>query len=183
MKKLAVFFPGIGYTNDKPLLYYSRKIAKAKGFEELCIEYQDMPKKVMGDPEMMKKAYETAYKQVEEQLNQVNFKSYEDVLFVGKSIGTVVASQYVKRNKVKVRMVLYTPLEETFSVKIEDAIAFIGTKDPWSIVTNLVIDASEQNIPLMQYPECNHSLESGNVTADLMTLMAVMNKTEEYMSR
>ena len=37
MKKLAVFFPGIGYTVDKPLLYYSRKIAAEQGYavEEL----------------------------------------------------------------------------------------------------------------------------------------------------
>ena len=27
-KKIAVFFPGIGYTNDKPLMYYSRKLAE-----------------------------------------------------------------------------------------------------------------------------------------------------------
>ena len=27
-KRIAVFFPGIGYTNDKPLLYYARKLYK-----------------------------------------------------------------------------------------------------------------------------------------------------------
>ena len=27
-KKLAVVFPGIGYTVDKPLLYYSAKMAR-----------------------------------------------------------------------------------------------------------------------------------------------------------
>ena len=35
-QKLAVFFPGIGYHNDKPLLYYSQKLAKEFGFE--CIK-------------------------------------------------------------------------------------------------------------------------------------------------
>ena len=34
MKKLAVFFPGIGYTADKPLLYYSRKLAAELDYEE-----------------------------------------------------------------------------------------------------------------------------------------------------
>ena len=28
-QKLAVLFPGMGYTNDKPLLYYSRKMLEA----------------------------------------------------------------------------------------------------------------------------------------------------------
>ena len=32
--KLAVFFPGIGYHCDKPLLYYSQKLAKECGYEE-----------------------------------------------------------------------------------------------------------------------------------------------------
>lgn len=34
MKKLAVFFPGIGYHCDKPLLYYSRKMAEQNGYDE-----------------------------------------------------------------------------------------------------------------------------------------------------
>ena len=35
MKKLAVFFPGIGYTVDKPLMHYSRRLAANAGFEIL----------------------------------------------------------------------------------------------------------------------------------------------------
>lgn len=31
MKKLAVFFPGIGYTVDKPLMHYSRRLAVDAG--------------------------------------------------------------------------------------------------------------------------------------------------------
>ena len=33
MPKLAVIFPGIGYTAYKPLLYYSRRIAANFGYE------------------------------------------------------------------------------------------------------------------------------------------------------
>ena len=32
--KAAVFFPGIGYHCDKPLLYYSRKLAQECGYED-----------------------------------------------------------------------------------------------------------------------------------------------------
>ena len=32
-KKLACFFPGIGYTCDKPLLYYSRSLLQKMGWE------------------------------------------------------------------------------------------------------------------------------------------------------
>ena len=41
-KKLAVIFPGIGYHTDKPLLYYSKKLAKTKDYEVVEIKY-DLP--------------------------------------------------------------------------------------------------------------------------------------------
>ena len=36
-KKIAVFFPGIGYTNEKPLMYYSRKLAAEHDYEVLIL--------------------------------------------------------------------------------------------------------------------------------------------------
>ena len=38
-KKIAVLFPGVGYHCDKPLLYYSRKLAIQKGYEVKSINY------------------------------------------------------------------------------------------------------------------------------------------------
>lgn len=37
--KLAVFFPGIGYHSDKPLLYYSSKIAQELGYDIIQVAY------------------------------------------------------------------------------------------------------------------------------------------------
>lgn len=39
MKKAAVLFPGIGYHTDKPLLYYSKKIAAELGYEIIEVPY------------------------------------------------------------------------------------------------------------------------------------------------
>jgi phosphoglycolate phosphatase len=33
MRKIAVVFPGVGYTKDRPLLYYAGKVAVNCGFE------------------------------------------------------------------------------------------------------------------------------------------------------
>ena len=38
-KKLAVIFPGVGYHSDKPLLYYSKKLAKNHGYEIKEVKY------------------------------------------------------------------------------------------------------------------------------------------------
>lgn len=34
MSKLAIYFPGIGYHCDKPLLYYSRSLARELGYQD-----------------------------------------------------------------------------------------------------------------------------------------------------
>ena len=38
-KKLAVIFPGMGYHNDKPLLYHGKKLAKERGYEVVEVNY------------------------------------------------------------------------------------------------------------------------------------------------
>ena len=49
MKKLAVLFPGIGYTCDKPLLYYSWKVLKKLDYEVFPVPYTGFPDGVKGD--------------------------------------------------------------------------------------------------------------------------------------
>ena len=39
LKKAAVVFPGIGYHTDKPLLYYGKKLAAARGYEIVDVPY------------------------------------------------------------------------------------------------------------------------------------------------
>ena len=54
--KIACFFPGIGYTADRPLLYFSRKITKAAGYEIITVPYVGFESGIFGDKEKMKRA-------------------------------------------------------------------------------------------------------------------------------
>ena len=55
--KLAVFFPGIGYHCDKPLLYYSRKLAQECGYEEtIALSYTYDGGNIRGNEEKMQQA-------------------------------------------------------------------------------------------------------------------------------
>ena len=93
MKRLAVFFPGIGYTVDKPLMHYSRRLAEKHGFEICLLPYGGFPKKVKGDKDKMQESYKIALKQTKEMLSDIDFEDCDDILFVGKSIGTIVAAK------------------------------------------------------------------------------------------
>ena len=41
--RLAVLFPGIGYHCDKPLLYYSARLARTAGYRVLPVPYAGFP--------------------------------------------------------------------------------------------------------------------------------------------
>ena len=88
-KRLAVLFPGIGYHCDKPLLYYSARLAKAAGYEVLPVPYAGFPGQVRGDAEKLRACLDLAQTQAEAMLATVDWAACGDLLFIGKSIGTV----------------------------------------------------------------------------------------------
>ena len=185
MKKLAVFFPGIGYTVDKPLLYYGGKLALAHGYELRPLPYGGFPPKVLGDAARMAESFALARRQASDMLADLDLCAYGDVVFFGKSIGTVVAAEYAASSTARdrIRFVLYTPLEETFSLPLADAIVFTGSADPWvgkarSRIPELCRD---RGIPCAIVPDANHSLECGDVLADLKALRAVMKETARFL--
>lgn len=89
MAKIAVYFPGIGYHCDKPLLYYSRSIADKLGYENcLKINYTYQAGNIRGNIEKMKETYEILSAQTEDLLADIDWNEFDDILFISKSIGT-----------------------------------------------------------------------------------------------
>ena len=176
-KKLAVVFPGIGYHKDKPLLYYATKLVQNNDYEVIHIGYHDMPQKIRGDLAMMMKAAELAFSQTEEQLENIDFSDYEDIIFIGKSIGTVALAKYVSDHAITAKQIWYTPVEATFSFPGKDVVAFIGDNDPWSDIEIIKEKAAALGIKLFLYPGCNHSLETGDVITDTGIIHEVMKET------
>ena len=69
--KLAVYFPGVGYHCDKPLLYYARKIAAACGYEQhITLSYTTQIRDLLGNPANMKAAFLELYAQAENTLDK-----------------------------------------------------------------------------------------------------------------
>ena len=180
--KIAVILPGVGYHKDKPLLYYASKLVRGMGYEVIDIEYHDMPQKIRGNAEMMKKAAELAFAQTSEQLAGIDLSSCEELLFIGKSIGTYVLAKYINDHELNAKQIWYTPVEATFMFGSGNVIAFIGDDDPWSDVGNVKKMAKDQKIELYSYPGCNHSLETDDVDINLKNLSDVMRKTRDFLA-
>ena len=191
--KLAVIFPGIGYTCDRSLLYYTAVMMKEHGYRVVPVPYTGFPRNVKGDAQKMRECYAIAQKQAAEILRDINFSNYDDIVFIGKSIGTVVALAIARQLNLTARYVLYTPLAETFDLlplqtpdhtpvnAFERAIAFHGTSDPWAKTPEIIDACLPRGISLHLVKNANHSLETGDLDTDLHTLKETMEKVWSFL--
>lgn len=179
---IAVLFPGIGYTCDKPLLYYSEKLVRERGYEVVRVPYGNFPPNVKGDAVKMYQCFVSARQQAESLLAGIDWEKYEDILFFSKSVGTVVALSYASEHGLRARQVLYTPLAETFRfpADAQGTIVFHGTADPWAKTEEITRICEENGFPLFLTRKANHSLECGKVKKDIRTIREVMKAVEEF---
>ena len=181
-KKIAVIFPGMGYHSDKPLLYFSKRLAREKGYEvvEAHYEFPFKAKEIMNDKVRMKEAFEDAVSQIKEELSGIKFDEYSDVVFIGKSIGTALAAYFDKVLNVGARHIVFTPVPQTFEMLKKDAgIVFHGLADPWCKTEIAEAGAKELNLELHKIDRANHSLETDSPMEDLVSLQEVMKRVEE----
>ena len=182
MKHLACLFPGIGYTCDKPLLYYSRKLLKELGWETIPVSYTGFPDKVRDDPEKKRRCVKIAMEQAEEALKDIDWKQYDDILFIGKSVGTVVGALYAKEHGVSCRRVLFTTVEATFEYAGPKSIVFHGTADPWAETDMIRENCKKQGIVLYETEGANHSLETGDTDKDIREMRNVMKLVRYFIT-
>jgi phosphoglycolate phosphatase len=167
-KKLCVLFPGIGYHCDKPLLYYSEKLARSKGYETKKLEFSGFGSK--------EEAPFHALALAEKQLEEVDFSAYSRVVFIGKSLGTIVCLAYRDSKKIGADAVLLTPLTFTFDFPAQNCTAFHGTADPWAATADIERLCREKGVPLYTYPGANHSLETGRTLDDIAAMSDIIGK-------
>lgn len=182
--KLVVVFPGVGYHTDKPLLYYSKKLAHAKDYEIIEIKY-DLPEAgavIKADAEKRKQAFDTAFEQVTKQLETVDFDSYEKVVFIGKSIGTALAARYNMTYELDADQIIFTPIETTFAfVTPCEGFVFHGDADPLCDTDMCTQLCEELSLTYVVIPGANHSLETENVLNNIEILGKVMSTEDKLL--
>lgn len=179
--KLAVIFPGIGYHCDKPLLYHAKKIAAAYGYKVREVPYTGFESGVKGDPEKMHRSFMKAMEQTEKILEDVQWESFADLLFISKSIGTTVAAEYARRHNLITRNIYFTPVGATFRFRPQTGIVFHGTADPWAADAEIEEGCRACGLPLTNIPGTNHSLETPeDPMHNLDVLLDVMKQVNDY---
>lgn len=154
-QKLMVLFPGMGYTCDKPLLHYAKAYGFLYGYDILCINYG----KMTFDKSKVLSSIAPAYEIAKEALNMINITNYEKIIFISKSLGTVVAGQLSKEYAMDIQNIFLTPLKETIPyMENSEDVTISGDHDPMLSSDDLQL-IQEQPITSFVFPNTNHSLE------------------------
>lgn len=172
MRKLAVFFGGLGYTVDKPLLYYLIFKYKKLGYEIKKIEYC-VPREERSFDEWIP----FLFADIETQWQQVDIASFEDIVFISKSMGTVIAGLLGEKVP-QARQIFLTPLNQTIPfLKKEKRVqlAVFGTADPYISAEILWLHCEKEDIPFLMFEKANHSLETADLHASLEIIEQVVD--------
>lgn len=185
MRKIAVIFPGIGYTKDRPLLYFSGKQALKCGYELHFVEFSgiEWSKEKLKDRGFLLEVLEKSLKKTEEALDDLGDMSDDEVIFISKSIGTVVAAAYARKKSINPRQICFSPLEMISGFVEEDSgILFYGDKDP--VADHNVIEkiAGEKHLETYRIPDGNHSLETGDFCKDMDNIRDMILRVTDIMT-
>ncbi len=109
---IVIAFPGTGYTCKEPLFADCIGAYRARGYSCIELDYSCVPfKQIKTVSEALDKAQALAL----EQIKDVAFVEYEDVVFISKSLGTALAGRLAQRLDISPRQLFLTPIPELFA--------------------------------------------------------------------
>lgn len=178
-KTVAVLFPGMGYHQDKPLLYYAAKLLAQRKIPVIRADYGPLP----SGKENLAKAVFQVQMSVELLASKEDWRRYDRLILVGKSVGTVAAGYFEQTllNRgvtAEFLQIAYTPVNETLPFLSEHSIVFSGTADPMVDGEQLALACLESQAELHTFQAANHSLETGEALRDLEIVRNVMEATD-----
>ena len=154
MKKLIVIFPGAGYGLDSPLLYYADFLYETNGYDRIHMDYQN----ILSNRELsLENKIAMIREYVYEQVKDVDFTAYNEVVFLSKSIGSVEAGILAEKLGINVIQIFITPIEEAISYCKTNSYVVIGTDDKAYQTYKEYCDAN--SIKALFVEGANHSLE------------------------
>ncbi len=185
MKKTAVVFPGVGYTKDRPLLYYSGKLAVKYGYELRSVDFSgiDWSKEKLKDRDFLARTLDVCLDITCRSLADIGDLSDNGTVFISKSIGTVVSTAYARKMGLGVRQLCFSPLEMIEDhVECGGAVLFCGDADPYAEYAALARIARDKKLEMHRIAGGNHSLETGDIFTDIDNMRTMMQRVYEVIT-
>ncbi|MFD0618698.1 alpha/beta hydrolase [Paenibacillus sp. GCM10027629] len=177
--KLVVLFPGKNYPCDKPSLHFAGTSAIQSGFDLLVLEYGYQSARTNLDINDLPRVIEDSHESVRRIINK-----YNEVIFISKSIGTIVAGEVHGKLDIPIRHLFLTPIKDTvYYINKYNGLVVYGTKD--EVFNNEL--ANQINIDkvrrVIEIPNANHSLETNNVEESIEILGKLVRIYMDFLNK
>ena len=180
-KKLCIVFPGRRYSTDRSLLYFPSRMMESLGFEVVNLHY-DIPREVEETEPLMKNIRDAASYAVNH-TDEIDWAKYDTIVFLSKSIGTVVASnlkKFIGEQGKKVHQIMITPLDEALPLMDKDDLIIVGDHDRFFADPKKKL-ALFPNAYI--FPSLTHSLEAkGDYRTTLKALTDICGIVDSYLN-
>lgn len=182
---LLIMLPGLGYTNQMPLMFYLHEMAINRGCDVLQVNYDyrgvpretsaaDWAARMIGD--------------VQPVINAALEKhSYKNVVLAGKSIGTRVMTTLLARGfNAATAYIWLTPLLVVDQIRDTmmnhgPSVAVFGDKD-YAVANVNLTPISQAGVPMLIVPGGDHGLMiEGNVPESIAMLAHTMRELDNWL--
>ena len=178
---LVVLLPGVGYTLDRPLMDYSKKLALELKYDVLPIEYGFQVARKEFNKE---KDFTILLQESVKQFNLAVNKTYIEIIFIGKSLGTII--QNFLNHEVKefrVKNIYLTPVNKTYEVGMaENSLVISGTNDPLINKETRINIRKLDGVKFIDIEGGDHSLNiKDDIIKSIENLKKVIKLEKEYL--
>jgi hypothetical protein len=188
-KRLAVVLPGAGYTTESPVLYYSRRTLWNAGWDLLCINYNYLENHefLSATEDVQDRWFQADSRGVARAIDSL--KDYEEVMLIGKSLGTTAMMNITKSSldlPIK-RLIWITPgtsasdIYNMLSKTNISSLVLVGSEDRHFKSAYRDQIADNKKIHVVEYAGADHSLENAtNIEQSLDTLKAICSEIADF---
>lgn len=188
--KFAVIFPGLGYTCDKPMLYYTSKLLLARGYDvlQLWTDYNDPAFDELPRAEQTFQLIEDGKALLAAGLQ---VKNYSNLLLAGKSLGTLTMTfiisedlRYSSEKTIWFTPLMHLPPVSRAILDLSGKAFVAGSDSDLTYESQAVADLqSNTNVTTLTIRQANHSLEiPGDPIRSIQIISQVMAQLAAFLS-
>ncbi|MGL4990664.1 MAG: alpha/beta hydrolase [Sarcina sp.] len=178
---LCIVLPGVAYLIDRSYLDYSKQLANELGYDVMSVEYGFHINRTTFSIE---KEFHMMAKETIEAIDNVITKKYQNIVIIGKSIGTCVQVMLNKHFGEKVSKNIYiSPIDKTAKHGVcENSLVITGTKDPLLCEESLNKIKETNGVKVINIENANHALDiDGDVLKTIEVLLDIIKLEKEFL--
>ncbi|MDY4948561.1 MAG: alpha/beta family hydrolase [Clostridium cadaveris] len=182
-KTLSIILPGIGYLLDRSYLDYSKQLCLQMGYDVLEIEYGFHITRAKFDPS---KEFDILVSETINVIERSIIKDYDNIIIIGKSIGTCVQIMVNKHFRDKITKNIYiSPIDKTVSLGITtNSLIITGSADPLLNSNNLTNIKETNGSNLLFIENANHALDiKDDVIKTIDALKEVLQAEKDFLEK